>query len=64
MPSKTEPEPVFWDFVLRRIPDDIHRSWKSIAALQNITMQRYALIALKRLIQQDLNKIYNEQKNN
>jgi len=40
-----------------RIPDDIHKAWKSTAALKGITMQKYCLVALKLCIQQDLTKI-------
>ena len=40
-----------------RVPDDIHKAWKSTAALKGITMQKYCLVALKLSIQQDLIKM-------
>ena len=40
-----------------RVPDDIHKAWKSTAALKHMTMHKYILVALKLCIQQDLTKI-------
>jgi len=51
------------EFVLRHIPDDVHRAWKSTAALKGVTMQKYCLIALKMYIQQDLNKMQEDKDN-
>ena len=45
------------EFVLRHIPDDMHRAWKSTAALKSVTMREYCLVALKMRIQQDVNKM-------
>ena len=51
---KQQPEDT--NFVLRT-PDDIHKAWKSTAALKGMTMQKYCLVALRTRIQQDLIKM-------
>ena|GEM_PF-5462492 len=45
------------EFVLRHIPDDMHRAWKSTAALKGVTMREYCLVALRMRIQQDMTKM-------
>ena len=50
------------EFVLRHISDDMHRAWKSTAALKGLTMRDYCIIALKTQIQLDLNKLQKEKK--
>ena len=57
--STTNPDNIKLDdtnFVLCT-PSDIHKAWKSTAALKGMTMHKYCLVALRHAIQQDLIKM-------
>jgi len=42
------------DYTLRDIPTDLHRAWKTAAAIKGIPMKQYAFIALKKMVSETL----------
>ena len=38
------------DYTLRDIPSDLHRAWKSAAALKGWTMKDYCYVAIQRQV--------------
>jgi hypothetical protein len=42
------------DYTLREIPSDLHKAWKSSAALRGWSMKDYCYVALQRQIKADL----------
>lgn len=44
------------DYTLREIPNDLHRAWKSSAALRGWSMKDYCYVALQRQIEADIMK--------
>jgi len=42
------------DYLIRNLPDDLHRTWKSLSAMKGVTMQDYVLMALMTRIKEDL----------
>ena len=44
------------DYTLREIPSDLHRAWKSAAALRGWSMKDYCYVALQRQIVVDVEK--------
>jgi len=49
-------EEIMADYTLREIPGDLHKAWKSSAALKGWSMRDYIFAALQRQIQADLTK--------
>jgi len=41
------------DFILRNIPDNVHKDWKQFAERRGFTMRDYVLVALVRQIDRD-----------
>ena len=44
------------DDTLREIPSDLHKAWKSSAALRGWSMKDYCYVALQRQIRTDLER--------
>ncbi len=44
------------DYTLRNIPPDLHKAWKSSAALKGHSMLMYCYVALQNQIKQDIAK--------
>lgn len=43
------------DYLLRNVPEDMHKEWAHFARKQGKTMKTYLLIALKQKIEKDKN---------
>ena len=50
------------EYVLRQIPEDLHRAWKSVAALKGLRMREYAIHALKKQIEADMKSFTEDKK--
>ena len=45
------------EFILRRIPEDLHEEWTIFSNLRGMTMRAYILLSLKSKIEEDKDRL-------